>query len=184
MTIMNATKTATLVALVLAAGFAVTGCSQTSAPTPTPAVTETVEATAPAETPVVEVTETPAPEVVADEFSQVIDGVVYQGTETAPIRIGTDIPGQAPAAEAQLERGTSEALAVESDKYIVYVAPTEGGWYWKVFGMSLHGSFRELTNSGLRGDALFGSRDEALAAPKVIDGRTLDRAEYLLAAEN
>lgn len=57
-TIMNATRTTTLVALVLAAGFAVTGCSQTPAPiqTETPAAVQPDEPTEP----VVEPTEEPA----------------------------------------------------------------------------------------------------------------------------
>jgi len=111
---MNTMKTMTT-ALVLAAGLALTGCTaQAPAPAETTPVTETVAPTA-TETPAPEVTDPvavePAPEVVADEFSQVVDGVVFQGTEIAPVRIGTDIPGQSPAVEAQLERGTSEALA-------------------------------------------------------------------------
>lgn len=177
----------------LALAFLVSGCSSDSPAAPTPSATaaETMVPAAPvaaepAETTTapVETTEAPvepaAPEV--DEFSQVVDGVVYQGTEKAPVRIGEDVPGQAPAAEAGLVREGSMQYTEDAGKYMVYVSPGSDGYFWKVFGMSRHGSFRELDTQDYSWRT-FATRDEAVAAPKTVDGRELDRAEYLLAVD-
>lgn len=135
-----------------------------------------------------EVTPEPSPEPTTnvDEYSQEINGVLYQGTEKAPVRIGTDAPGEAPALQAEVTRETAEELAEGGDKYLVYVFPglDDGGFLWKVFGMSRHGSFRPLSASLDAGAAgRFPTRDQALAGPFLIDGRGLDRAEYLLFVE-
>lgn len=120
---MSTMKTTAFAALALAAGLALTACSSTPDAEPTaspttPVVQETqasVEPPAPAETAPVETPAAP----VADEYSQVIDGVLYQGTEIAPVRIGTDVPGQPPAVEPQLTRANSETLAQEANKYLI-----------------------------------------------------------------
>lgn len=183
----------TLPALTLLAALTLTltGCAAQDAPvdtnatvapvvvaTETPAATETAEAT-------VEAVETeapaPEPEIVADEFSQVINGVLYVGTEKAPVRIGTDTPGQAPALEANFPRDDAwKQRATDADKYVITVGQGSGGWLWKAFGLSAHGSFRELANSGYQAGTYLPSREVAAAGPFVIDGRTLDRAEYVL----
>lgn len=193
---MAARRSNTAAALVGALALAlITGCSSNSPAEPAPSATavettvpaapvaaESAEATpAPAET-----TEAPvepaAPEV--DEFSQVVDGVVYQGTEKAPVRIGEDTPGQAPAAEAGLVREGSSEYAQAQNKYIAYVFESPGtGVIYKIFGLSRHGSFRELDNKDYS-SRTFASLDDALAAPKVVDGRELDRAEYMLFIED
>lgn len=130
---------------------------------------------------------------VADEFSQVIDGVLYQGTQKAPVRIGTDTPGQPPAAEAGYPSGQEswDEYAQQADKYVVTMAPgysdnaggTNGGhvvgWLWKVFGLSQHGSFRELDNSGYQAGTYLPTREAVLAGPYTVDGRVLERAEYI-----
>ncbi|NYI59167.1 hypothetical protein [Cellulomonas soli] len=134
--------------------------------------------------------DTPAPDAttapVADAYSQVINGVLYQGTETAPVRIGTDTPGQAPAYEVEFlaaGREGSTARAEASGKYLVYVSTaSSGGYQWKVFGLSKYGSFRELSNFGY-GASTIPTREEAAAGPFTVDGRALDRAEYLLAVD-
>lgn len=141
-----------------------------------------------------EPTEEAAPAPVADEHSQVVNGVLYQGTEIAPVRIGTDTPGQVPAAEAGFVAAEGwEGYAEQADKYVVSLFPgysdnaggTEGGhvvgWTWKVFGLSRHGSFRELDSSGYERGVYLPSREAALAGPYSVDGRVLDRAEYILA---
>lgn len=177
-------KSAMLTAVVLAAGLVLTACAPPTEidQSPSPAASAVQEST----TAGPQVVETPEPAVVADEFSQVIGDVLYQGTEIAPVRIGTDTPGTAPAVEAQMAHdATANDLAQTSNKYILYIAEgMSGGWFWKIFGTSRHGSFRELTNSGLDAEARFASLDAALASPFSIDGRNLDRAEYLLYIED
>lgn len=179
----------------LALGLLISGCSSDSPAAPTPSATaaETMVPAAPvaaepAETtpPPVETTETPAEPAApeADAYSQVVDGVVYQGTEKAPVRIGEDTPGQAPAAEAGLVREGSSEYAQAQNKYIAYVFESPGtGVIYKIFGLSRHGSFRELDNKDYS-SRTFASLDDALAAPKVVDGRELDRAEYMLFIED
>ncbi|WP_199424597.1 hypothetical protein [Actinotalea solisilvae] len=86
--------TAVLLMLTLA------GCDTGSpAAGPQEPVATQVEGTAAAPTTEQDVAAEPTPTqtLVANEFSQVVDGVLYQGTERAPVRIGTDIPGQPPA---------------------------------------------------------------------------------------
>lgn len=192
---MTARRRTTAAALVgaLALGL-LAGCGSDSPAAPTPSATA-AEMTAPAApvaaepaettTPPVEPTETPAEPAApeADAFSQVVDGVVYQGTEKAPVRIGEDTPGQAPAVEASITVENWDTASQDADKYLVYVSPRlDGGVMYKVFGMSRHGSFRELDNKDYEWRT-YTTRDEALAAPKIVDGRELDRAEYSLFVE-
>ncbi len=178
---MNTTTRTTLVALTLTGGLLLTACSGTTEPadTPTTGATAVVETTAPAETPSPEPVETGP---VADEYSQVIDGVLYQGTEIAPVRIGTDTPGQPPALEANFPRDEQwKDRATDADKYVVAVGQDlDGGWLWKVHGMSRHGSFRELDDNGYKSGIYLPSREAAAAGPFTVDGRVLDRAEYVL----
>ncbi|WP_149202721.1 hypothetical protein [Actinotalea subterranea] len=179
---MPRTSTTVLAALVIAATL--TGCSAVADDSAPPSETTTQQAPAVEASPAPTPTPEPAPEPVADEFSQVVNGVLFQGTEKAPVRIGTDVPGQPPVVEAQLvidAEGRSlnaEPLATDNDKYILYVFSSEesGGWIWKVFGMSRHGSFRDLENNL---GAPLASADAAIAGAAV-DGRILDRAEYIL----
>ena len=179
---MSTTKTMKitgLAALALVAALAFTGCSGNSSTATSPAVTATAvttEAPAPVET-------TPAVVApVADANSAVIGGVLYQGTAIAPVRIGTDTPGAAPAAEAGFAaNATWKDYVTTADKYAVSVGKGDGGWIWKVYGMSRYGSFRELGNSGYPEGVYLPSRAAALAGPFIVDGRTLDRSEYILA---
>lgn len=169
------------VALALATGAALTGCAAAGAnSSPTPTTAPSAAAPSPEQEPPTPEETTPSePEV--PEYSQVVDGVVYEGTEIAPVRIGDDTPGMPPAAEASLVRSNSEELAVASNKYLVYVfasAENQGRGIWKVFGVSRFGSFRQLYMAPLTA-----SVEEALAAPKELDGRVLDRSEYLLFVE-
>ena len=46
--------------------------------------------------------------------------------------------------------------------------------------MSWHGSFRSLGNSSYAPEDKFPTADAAFAAPHIVDGRTLDRAEYFI----
>ena len=156
----------------------------------TPAVSESPTATAPASStspePAQEATQTPGEptpqEPIADEYSQVIDGILYQGTKLAPVRIGTDVPGSPPeAASREPGRMEIEAFAEAENKYLVYVfysTFSQSGGYSKVFGTSPHGSFRQLSMSHA-----LESLDEAIAYPPTVDDRVLDRAEYLLFIE-
>ena len=180
----------TLAALTIAAALAVTlaGCSsdtpQTATVTPAPSVV--AASPAPVETePAPEATQEAvlAPdEPVADEYSQIVNGQLFQGTESAPVRIGTDVPGAAPAAEAGFVRDdTWKSYAESNDKYVVSVMQgTDGGWFWKVFGLSQHGSFRELDNSGYQSGNYFPDRETAATGPFTVDGRALDRSEFIL----
>lgn len=173
----------------LAVLLALTGCTSSQPDTAAPSVAASDAATLAAtddgaEPAAVETEEPVATEPTADEFSQVVGGVLYQGTESAPVRIGTDTPGQEPAAQAGLERGTSSQWAQDNDKYLVYVFPTGGGWAWKVHGLSKYGSFRELSNNGYDSGNLFPDRASAITGPFTVDGRNLDRAEFILAAED
>ena len=104
-------------------------------------------------------------------------------TQFADAAIGTDTPGQAPAAEKGFTVGAgAPAYLAEQDKYGVTVSyiRTEGGWMWKVFGPTERGSLRELASSGYGEGDLLPTKAAALAGPFVVDGRELDRAEYVL----
>lgn len=203
---MNATRTARLTAaLALAGALALTGCATTT-PTPVDADgTSAPAASAPAE---VAETEAPAPvesgapvAPVADQYSQVVDGVLYQGTADAPVKVGTDALGQAPAAEATAPTEFSEsgmqgawAAAQAADKYLVGIhqvwsdnaGGTMGGtligYSWALMGYNSHGTWKALATGGnpVRGQQPFASVDAAVADSKVLDGRELDRAEYIL----
>ena len=180
------TTGAALVASLLALGL-LAGCA--SATSHDSAVPETPIPTgaegAPSPETISEEIEAPAesspPEVAADEHSQVVDGVLYQGTPIAPVRIGADAPGSPPeAASRQPGRFELEAFAEAENKYLVYVfySPSSQGGISKVFGMSRHGSFRQLSMS-----EPLDSLDAAIAYPPTVDGRVLDRAEYLVFIE-
>ncbi|MGV8979187.1 MAG: hypothetical protein ACOH17_14200 [Cellulomonas sp.] len=165
---------------------ALTACSTavpsvTDSPVPvstTSPVAVVVETPAPADSaPVVVAAAAPA----ADENSQVVDGQLYQGTASAPVRIGSDTPGQAPAAEAGFPRSDAGTkYAEDANKYVVTVFKGEGGWLWKALGLSRYGSFRELGNSGYPAGTWLPSRAVAAAGPFIVDGRELDRSEYIL----
>lgn len=181
----NKTFKAVAVSTVLVAVLA--GCSNGSTPqgneTPTtPAVTQTDE---PTEKPEVTETAEPTEKPAVDEFSQEIDGKVYQGTEKAPVRIGTDKPGEIPALQKSKPSVSDvEDMAAEQNKYVVLVGrdPENGKRYWKVRGMSRHGSFRDIERSWevLGSDGYFKSAKAAMADGFTADGRVLDRAEYVL----
>lgn len=157
----------------------------TAEPTPSATATPSPESTAePEEAPEPEpVEESPGPqepEVVADEYSQVIDGVLYQGTEKAPVRIGDDTPGQPPAIDGQVTVENWDTLPVEANKYLLHVgySPGHNGYFWKVWAVSRFGTYREVANNGYDRGHFFGSVDDALASAIVVDDRELDRAEY------
>jgi len=180
--------TGTAIAAALALGLA--ACS--SDVTPEPVETSPVATAAPAPVETTEpapVEETPAePEIVADEFSQVVDGVLYQGTEKAPVWIGDDTPGQAPAIDAQIPDATTVASGwteqanqvLDSGKYLIritYHANGSGerdGFNWAVVKVNDYGNAR-VVESG----PTVATIDEAAAGPFTLDGRTLDRAEYV-----
>ena len=189
---MNITRTAsTLVALALAGGL-LTACSTPASATPAPALTSSTTAPVTAATSAPAATTAPAPApVVADQYSQVTaGGVLVQGSEAAPVRIGTDTMGQAPAVEAQMlpastppAKRNGSALAEANNKYFVYIFKSAGGWVWKIFGMSPYGSFRVRSDSGYQAGHYLATRNEALAGPFAVGGRVLDRAEFLEFAE-
>lgn len=172
---------AVIAAVPLAVALTLTGCttsteSEASAPSTAAAtLAATDDNSTPAEVPA----ETPAGPV-ADDYSQVVNGVLYQGTATAPVRIGTDTPGQPPAAEATFTREGWKDWVKANNKYAVSVAEGDGGWLWKAFAVSQYGSVREISNSGYQSGTYLPSREAAAAGPFVVDGRTLDRAEFVL----
>jgi len=187
-------KITTTIAAVVTIGAALLlgACSSETpaAPEPTTSIAPSNEPTTPVpeETPAVEepVEEAPTPEPpapAADEYSQVVNGTLFQGTEKAPVRIGQDAPGQAPAIESEITVENWDTASEAANKYLVYVSPDgKGSYFYKVFGLSRHGSFRELDNKDYS-TRTFASQDEAIAAPKSVDGRILDRAEYSLFVE-
>jgi len=181
--------TGTAIAAVLTLGV-LAACSSDVTPDPVataPAATQSPALEKTAETAPVE--ETPAqPEIVADEFSQVVDGVLYQGTEKAPVRIGDDTPGSAPAIDAQIPDVTNLASGwadqmtqvVASDKFVVRLTyhgtgGTRDGYNWAVIAENAYGNVKVLESG-----PVVQSIDEAAAGPFTLDGRTLDRAEYVL----
>lgn len=204
---MNRTGTRTGRAVLAAAGIALvigalTACSSTA-----PVTSSTPAASVSSTSVPVGVTETPAPvettpvvaavaAPVADANSQVVNGVLYQGTAAAPVRIGTDTPGAAPAAEAGFPSPLSDfavfkaaAIAVDATKYTVAIAPKHAlddpaaekapiGYVWRVFRVNQYGSWKAVTTDDV--PEVFSTRKAATEAPKTLDGRTLDRAEYVL----
>jgi len=187
---MNAKRIAATIAIALVGAAALAGCSNgATVPEPTDTATSAMQvpddpttapvAGGPTTAPPTNPTTPPPPP--ADENSQVIDGVLYQGTPIAPVRIGDDTPGEAPQAEQGFTSTKWQEYAQNANKYVVSVFQTrDGGWIWKVFGLSRHGSFRELGNSGYQAGHFLSSREEAAAGPFIVDGRELDRAEYIL----
>ncbi len=183
--------TGTAIAAVLALG-ALTACSSDATPAPVETTTAATQAPAPtATTQPAPVETTPAePEVVADEFSAVVDGVLYQGTEKAPVRIGSDTPGLAPALDAEVPDqmtsgdgfvGTLESAIDVGGKYVVLVGPAlngqneREGWYWGVWSRNAYGNVKAIETS-----PTFATADAAAADPFTLDGRVLDRAEYVV----
>lgn len=180
-----------IASLTIAAALAVSlaACSadtdRTVTDTPAPSTVATQPAVEESATPDVEETAVLAPDSdpTADAYSQVVDGVLYQGSERAPVRIGTDAPGQEPAAQAGLVREGSSEYTLAAGKYLVYVAGSDvEGWRWKVFGATSTGTFGRLSASDNQTGSI-ATRDAAVAGPFIVDGRTLDRSEYLLAVE-
>ncbi len=170
--------TATLTALI-------SGCATTATPAP-PAV---VVATA-TSTPTPTVTTPAAP--VADQYSQIVGGVLYKGTAAAPVKIGTDTPGQPPAAEASFPAHggfaaiKAAAIALNSAKYTVVIAKAYApddtaatkpiGYRWMTFRINEYGNWKALDVSGA-----YPTQAAAAAAPHTLDGRVLDRSEYVIA---
>ena len=190
---MSTTKTTikvTAAVLALVATLTLAGCGQGDKDADvTPPVTGTTSA-APEPTPV------PTPTVVADEFSQVVDGTLFQGTAGAPVKIGDDAVGVAPAAEATFPvHGGFEAIkpaarALDTAKYTVVVAPTYGasdvaaegpilGYRWLIFRVNEYGNWKagEASSSVTP----FPTQEAAASAPHTLDGRVLDRAEFVIA---
>jgi hypothetical protein len=190
------TAQAALAAAVLIGALA--GCSGTSPAAAAPAAVTVATTTAPAaETTPAPVETTPAVVApvapVADANSQVVAGVLYQGTPSAPVRIGTDTPGQAPAVDGTIPdpkadfaafKAASRALA--PTKYTVVIAPAYAaddnaaqgpvvGYRWMVLTTNEYGTYKAGARS-----APLPTRDAALADPKVLDGRALDRSEYVI----
>jgi hypothetical protein len=189
---MSTTKTMKitgLAALALVGILTLTACSISTSTAPTTTDVATVGtsdvATAAVETTPAPVETTPAP--VADANSAVVNGVLYQGTEKAPVKIGTDVPGLAPAAQASVptKLPDASALAKASGKYLVLVTPRYAtsdqmgtgapvGFYVYIYGVNEYGTWRALVTVPVA------TKSEGLATPVVLDGRTLDRAEYIL----
>jgi len=143
------------------------------------------------------VTEQPAPETEApkDPSREVtIDGVTYTGTEEAPLKIGDDTPGQPPALEAGVpqENLMANGEKIADQKYVVAITGVhEGntdkiiGWKWLLYYFNDHGSYKPVEAVGAKAPQLgftdpFPTRDAAIDAPKTLNGRTLDRSEYVL----
>src|SRR6478609_6153505 len=106
-------------------------------------------------------------------------------TEPAPV---DDTPGQAPAIDAQIPDATTVASGwteqanqvLDSGKYLIritYHANGSGerdGFNWAVVKVNDYGNAR-VVESG----PTVATIDEAAAGPFTLDGRTLDRAEYV-----
>lgn len=133
----------------------------------------------------------------ADEFSQVVGGTLYQGTEKAPVRINTDTPGQPPAAEAGAPDYATDpegmvGYAASADKYLVLVMGTytDGvggtmggtlkGYGWSAYQQNAYGNFRGLNQQGITSGDPYPTAEAAAAGPFTVDGRTLDRSEYIM----
>ncbi len=176
---------------VLAIGL-MTGCGAlpgtSSGGDPTGTASSTAIATRPAPT------KTTAPaEVVDPRLKVTIAGVTYLGTEKAPLKIGTDTPGKAPAAEATFPTHGGfaaikpAAIAQDASKYTVIVIPAYApndfsgqgpvvGYRWSTFPVNEYGNWKMGQKSGA-----LPSKQAAIDAPKQLDGRVLDRAEYVIA---
>jgi hypothetical protein len=128
---------------------------------------------------------------VADANSQIVAGVLYQGTASAPVRIGTDTPGAAPAAEAgfpsmsNFDAFKAASIALGPVKYTVVVnakfsdgSSAKLGYMWQVFRTNEYGHWTAAVKHG--DTETFPTQQAAIGAPKSLDGRTLDRAEYVL----
>jgi len=178
----------------------ITGCSTSSTPSdstspstpvasesssPTPEESQSPEPT-PEET--TEPVKEPEPEIVADEYSQVIDGKLYQGSKELPVLIGEDTPGKPPAFEAEKPtiQGISPQLKGKNKKYLIGIMEAgSDGYYWAIEAPNSS----KLANSiKLWGDTK-GYFPTVKAARKSvenykIDGqRKLNRAEYILVVQ-
>lgn len=199
---MSTTKTlqVTAAVLALASSLALTGCTGAQSATPAPSGTSSSIATtaapvssdapAPVET-------TAAP--VADANSQVVNGTLYAGTEMAPVKIGSDTPGQAPAAQASFPATSgfdamkAASIALDATKYTVRVSPKYApddntaqkppiGYMWQVFRVNEYGNWKAVVRH--EDTETFPAKQAALDAPKSLEGRTLDRAEYVLVSSS
>lgn len=162
--------------------------------TPTPVVAEPVPVETVVETPAPVATETPAvveelePEV--SEYSQVIDDVLYEATEKAPVRIGDDTPGEPPTFDGPVVNPETFIKNAEpGSKYIVMIgisidSNSRGKYYWSVNGESRLGNRKGLSASdrhhGFSEKGYFNTPSEAIEDPFIVDGRELNRAEYHL----
>lgn len=175
------------VASAATAAILITGCSSTAVPesTATPSASQTQEPVE-TETPEPTATARPAPEV--PEFSQMVGGVLYEGTERFPVRIGEDVIGAPPALEAeQLNVAGIFPKLRQENKYLVSVmmsADKKGKFFWSIEAPSstkLARSFEELGEGGYYTSA----EDAANAAKgfKVEGGRVLDRSEYVFVVQ-
>lgn len=193
---MTATRTTiTLTALALA-GALLTGCSSTpaaSAATPAALTAAAAATTAPA------ATTTPAPAAAtttpvatAGPYDQLIGGKLYQGTELAPVKIGADTPGQAPALNATLPKyngnniSAMTAAAEAANKYLVLIGPSTDstgkidGYSWTVYAKNEYGNFRGVANQGGTTGDPYATPGAAASGPFIVDGRALDAAEFVL----
>lgn len=182
MRIIKTTAIAITAAIALAACGSPAEAPVIPEPSPVETVVETPAPVAP-ETPVVEepiVEEEPE----APEFSQIVDGVLYEGTKKLPVRIGEDPPGAPPAFEATQPtvKGVSRIL-VKEEKYLagVMIGGDHDGYYWIIQAPSSTILANSSTLYGAKG--YFPTREAALKAMqehKINGERSLDRAEYLL----
>ncbi len=181
---MNAKTRIPALALTAALGLALLGaCSTAPAQTVTPATPAGVTGAPATQAPETAPTEAPAEAPVAEPTEAPVDAKV----DVNRPRIGQDTPGQAPAVETAGVDGHSndavEAAVRSADKYAVLVTPhTDGTYMMKVFGVNSRGGFSALSESGMgtRNDPAYPSKAAALAAAPMLNGRQLDRAEYIL----
>lgn len=199
------TTTFTRIAVTALAGLLLAGCAAEASEPKEPVAAATEIASAPAETKAPATEETTAPEAPPDPSLEVtIDGVTYTGTEEAPLKIGDDTPGQAPAAEATFPAGSEDGgvaqlaagKALVDEKYLVIVSPTYAsddpagqgpvvGYKWGTYALNAHGSFKPMTGHGWHSNRLgytdpYPTQQAAIDAPKTLYGRELDRSEYVL----
>lgn len=209
---MSTTKTTTLAALVLAAGLALTACSNTPAPEPTE--TTPVQVTPGGETP--EPTETPAPEgytvgqvltseptdladsqrafplpdgtfVVVDRYEAVPDAVQAalneQATASIPVTIDANTVGAEQATDnAAADMRTAATKATGKDVVVVYQLSGVGA-------CDGAGGLNGWTYLGAKGSfhggcAVWGTRDAAVAGAQAYVASKADPTTYLIVVKN
>lgn len=195
-------RTITASATALALGLTLAACSSATPETPAPEVTQTQDAAETPSEPTPTTEPEPTPEPVDPSLEVTIDGVTYTGTEATPLKIGSDTPGQPPAAEAGFPEATVDGPprtvfeageAISEDKYFVYIFGTYNqgefapdykpiGYMWGAYAYNEYGSFKALTTGGYpkMGQEPFPSVQAAIDAPKFLHDRQLDRSEYVL----